>query len=64
MVEILLCEITLIVNLWLGGSCSESLKKFIASSPLKELLKPIDAGFILRGLISNVSMKDVGKDEA
>ena len=64
----LLCVITLVVNLWLGGGCPLSLAEFVASAPLTPLLKPdggirpIVVGTIWRRLISKVAMKGVGKD--
>ena len=36
----LLCAITSVVNLWLGGRCPSSLAEFVASAPLTPLLKP------------------------
>jgi len=66
----LLCAITLVVNLWLGGRCPLSLTEFVASAPLTPLLKldggicPIAVGTIWRCLVSKVSMKGVGKDMA
>lgn len=36
----LLCAITAVVNLWLGGRCPSSLAEFVASAPLTPLLKP------------------------
>jgi len=36
----LLCVITSVVNLWLGGKCPMSLIQFVASTPLTLLLKP------------------------
>jgi len=66
----LLCAITLVVNLWLGGRCPLSLAEFVASTPLTSLLKPggglcsIAVGTIWRRLVSKVAMKGVGKDMA
>jgi len=66
----LLCAITLVVNLWLGGRCPLSLAEFVASAPLTPLLKPdggihpIAVGTIWRRLVSKVAMKVVGKDMA
>jgi len=66
----LLCAITLVVNLWLGGRCPLSLEEFVASAPLTPLLKPdggihpIAVGTIWRRLISKVAMKGVGEDMA
>jgi len=66
----LLCAITLVVNLWLGGRCPLSLAEFVASAPLTPLLKPdggihpIAVGTIWRRLVSKVAMKGVGKDMA
>jgi len=66
----LLCVITLVVNLWLGGRCPLSLAEFVASAPLTPLLKshgeirPIAVGTIWRRLVSKVAMKGVGKDMA
>ena len=66
----LLCVITLVVNLWLGGRCPLSLAEFVASAPLTPLLKsdggirPIAVGTIWRRLVSKVVMKGVGKDVA
>jgi hypothetical protein len=66
----LLCAITLVVNLWLGGRCPLSLAEFVASAPLTPLLKPdggirpIAVGTIWRRLVSKVAMKGGGKDMA
>ncbi|KAK2414883.1 hypothetical protein QL285_037420 [Trifolium repens] len=66
----LLDDITLVVNLWLGGRCPISLAQFVASAPLTQLLKLnegirlIAVGTIWRRLVSKVAMKGVGKDMA
>jgi len=41
----LLCAITLVVNLWLGGRSPLSLAEFVASTPLTPLLKPNGGDF-------------------
>ena len=64
----LLCAITAVVNLWLGGRCPSVLAEFVASAPLTPLLKPdngirpIAVGTIWRRLVSKVAMKGVGKE--
>jgi len=66
----LLCAITVVVNLLLGGRYPLSLAEFVASAPLTRLLKPdsgihpIAVGTIWRRLVSKVAMKGVGKDMA
>lgn len=66
----LLCSITVVVNLWLGGRCRMSLEEFISSTSLTLLLKcdgrikPIDIGFVWRRLVSKVEMKGVIKGVA
>jgi len=59
----LICDITLVVNLWLGGRCPLSLAEFVASAPLTQLLKPdgwicpIAVCTIWKCLVSKVAMK-------
>ncbi|CAI8615225.1 unnamed protein product [Vicia faba] len=66
----LLCTITQVVNLWLGGRCPVNLAEFVVSTPLTLLLKPnggirpIVMGSILRQLVSKIVMKGVGEDVA
>ncbi|XP_076951801.1 uncharacterized protein LOC143625320 [Bidens hawaiensis] len=64
----LICAITAVVNLWLGGRCPSTLAGFVASAPLTPLLKPdngirpITVGTIWSRLVSKVAMKGVGKE--
>jgi hypothetical protein len=66
----LLDDITLVVNLWPGGRCPNSLSEFVAFAPSTLLLKsdggirPIAVATIWRRLVYKVAMKGVGKDMA
>jgi hypothetical protein len=61
----LLDDITLVVNLWLGGRCPISLSEFVAFALLTLLLKlnggirPIAVGTIWRRLVGNIRKTEI-----